>query len=790
MQPTQQQEARADGNGNIIIQIVGDGNTVVSGYPDLALTRYATPPAIESDLERLSPYSRSIPLVGRATELADLWQFLENPKPIQARVLIGGGGSGKTRLAIELCEEAIAKGWAAGLVGRDEFHRFRTQQNASTWGWNKPTLLVIDYAAGLYEELSSWLNELIQKQKAPTHPLRILLLERSASADAGWFHTVFYSGGYSAAGKQKLLNPPFPVELAPLQQVSDRRALLQSMLPNQLSADDGDFEAHLMGLEWGGDPLFLMMAALEMERTGNSNVLTLGRAELALQVAGHERERITRIARAKNVDETLVHHLAACVTLAQGVAPKALLEFANTEKSAIGRDAGSSAPLVDALRMALGKQKTIEPIRPDLIGEAYIVLAMRALEDDELSMEAVQRCYANFGNKVVESVVRCVMDFSPDEKSPLVWMEGLIQANWDNSVGLQMLDMNVPMDSVALRDIQLEIAQRRLELKGNELTPSRAGALNNVATALSKLGKREEALAAAQEAVSIRRTLAATRPDVFNPDLAMSLNNVANVLSELGKREEALAAAQEAVSIRRTLAATRPDVFNPDLAMSLNNVANRLSDLGQREEALAAAREAVKLYKTLAATRPDVFNPYLAGSLNNVASFLSALGKREEALAAAQEAVELYKTLAATRPDVFNPDLAMSLSNVALRLSDLGQREEALAAAQEAVKLYKTLAATRPDVFKPDLARSLIVLALRYEEMGNLAKACQFAHEAVSTLQASFMQRPFVHQRLMVFILQTYTRQCQAAGIPADAGLINPLIPILQQLQTKEQTHA
>ena len=103
MQPTQQQEARADGNDNIIIQIVGDGNTVVSGYPHLALTRYATPPAIDSDLERLSPYSRSIPLVGRATELADLWQFLENPKPIQARVLIGGGGSAtaiQARLAL------------------------------------------------------------------------------------------------------------------------------------------------------------------------------------------------------------------------------------------------------------------------------------------------------------------------------------------------------------------------------------------------------------------------------------------------------------------------------------------------------------------------------------------------------------------------------------------------------------------------------------------------------------------------------------------------------------------
>ncbi len=37
-------------------------------------------------------------------------------------------------------------------------------------------------------------------------------------------------------------------------------------------------------------------------------------------------------------------------------------------------------------------------------------------------------------------------------------------------------------------------------------------------------------------------------------------------LSDLGRREEALAATQEAVDIYRQLAAARPDAFLPDLA--------------------------------------------------------------------------------------------------------------------------------------------------------------------------------------------------------------------------------
>ena len=59
-------------------------------------------------------------------------------------------------------------------------------------------------------------------------------------------------------------------------------------------------------------------------------------------------------------------------------------------------------------------------------------------------------------------------------------------------------------------------------------------------------------------------------------------------LSDLGRREEALAATQEAVDIYRRLAQTRPDAFLPDLAASLNNLGGHLSKLGRREEALAA----------------------------------------------------------------------------------------------------------------------------------------------------------------------------------------------------------
>jgi hypothetical protein len=53
----------------------------------------------------------------------------------------------------------------------------------------------------------------------------------------------------------------------------------------------------------------------------------------------------------------------------------------------------------------------------------------------------------------------------------------------------------------------------------------------------------------------------------------MSLNNLSVRLGDLGRREEALAAIEEAVTVRRELAARWPDVYQQELEQSLRVVA-------------------------------------------------------------------------------------------------------------------------------------------------------------------------------------------------------------------------
>ncbi|MEI7940796.1 MAG: tetratricopeptide repeat protein, partial [Verrucomicrobiota bacterium] len=111
------------------------------------------------------------------------------------------------------------------------------------------------------------------------------------------------------------------------------------------------------------------------------------------------------------------------------------------------------------------------------------------------------------------------------------------------------------------------------------------------------------------------RQLAEARPDAFLPDLAGSLNNLANVLRALGRREEALAHAQEAVRLYRQLAEARPDAFLPDLATSLAVHGNCLAALERHSEAMQATAEAIRLLAPPFAQVPAAFAPLMRAIL-------------------------------------------------------------------------------------------------------------------------------------------------------------------------------
>jgi hypothetical protein len=68
-------------------------------------------------------------------------------------------------------------------------------------------------------------------------------------------------------------------------------------------------------------------------------------------------------------------------------------------------------------------------------------------------------------------------------------------------------------------------------------------------------------------------------------------------MSLWGRRGEAVAPTEEAVTLYREQAAANP-AYQPDLAAALDNLGVRYSAVGRRHDAIAPAEEAASLYRS------------------------------------------------------------------------------------------------------------------------------------------------------------------------------------------------
>jgi tetratricopeptide (TPR) repeat protein len=805
------QHALAEGSGNIIVQAEGDGIHINVGLPHLKLIPPRNrAPKVRTEIDLLNPYCRAFGLVGRETDLQSLWDWLHSNRPISVRTLTGRAGAGKTRAAIELVERLNQEKpgqWWAGFVQGSEMRRFASLQNLADWSWARSTLIVVDYAASLVEPLREWLRDLAQNSgRAGGKPLRLLLLEREASAGEGWLQSLLL-GGYSEAGVLELFEPLAPRRLDLLDTAQKRRTVLARMLdvaallvhcqPSQLPVlgQNTRFDKQLESSVWE-DPLYLMMAALLSLRSDLVEVLEWPRTELAMRLVDHEIKRLTEGAISPAADHLLVH-LAAFAALGNGLNHEFALEVAEQESNALKLTyPGGAGELVSRVHEVLpGPNQGLAPVVPDILAEALVIRALSQCSDVQQDA-AVLRAVNKLGRRVVPFIIRTVQDFArAGQAGPLNWLRSLIKSGQADDLGLLTeIDSAMPEHTMVLREKALEVNEllaKRLEnlLKENAneaIVTEYARLLTNLAVRLIAMGRREEALAKAEVGARIYEQLAKARPDAFLAKFAMSLNNLANILGELGRRQEALEKAQEAARIREQLAKARPDAFLPDFAMSLNNLANRLGELGRHEEALDKAQEAARIREQLAKARPDAFLPDFVMSLNNLANRLSDLGRHEEALDKAQEAARIFEQLAKARSDAFLPYLGGSLSNLALILSELGRREEALGKAQEAARIHEQLAKDRPDAFLPSLATSYGARGTILRSMERYAEATDMYAKGIRILTPLFQKTPIAFAQLVRNLTNDYLHAIQKARLQPDQRLLAPVFEVFDKLKQNQ----
>ncbi|MBY0275544.1 tetratricopeptide repeat protein, partial [Candidatus Binatia bacterium] len=670
--------------------------------------------------------------VGRGEILERLlaWSDTRSAHPADdVRLVTGAGGTGKTRLAIELVQRLRHRGVRAGFLV--ERRAGRQIDLGALLRTDAPRVVVVDYAETKPELVQELLERVLEPDATKRAPLKVLLIARGVGP--WWERLRSSSDKLGALGDEVVL-----AQLGAMSDDADARG--------RLFWEAAQVFREREQVTFGAAPdlsdpvfdrvLFIHMAALAMV----NGMSVAGRDAILDATLAHER-RFWERARADCGDLDANRRRALESVTEKAVAALALIGGASRDEAmcyverAIDHDqlVRRGAAVLDVLLDLLARQygggaagDTISAPAPDLLAEHLVARTLRAEADGggrwlhgvfpDADDPRVVAAFVLLGRAAsepgtddagaCEGGLRALVEVAPEQRAVAATLAavavsfrtahsplGSILARalrGCTSIDLaSQLEKLIPQSTVALRELKVWVGETLRHGTDGAADEARVTHLANVAVAYSQAGRREDAVAAAQEALDLHRRLAKARPDAFEPDLATSLNNLGAMLSDLGRREDALAAAQEALTIRRRLANARPDAFEPELAASLNNLGNMLSDLGGYEDALAAAQEALDVYRRLAKARPDAFEPYVATSLNNLGAMLRDLGRREEALAAAQEALTIRRRLANARPDAFEPDLAMSLNNLGTMLSDLGRREDALAAAQEALTIRR-----------------------------------------------------------------------------------------------------
>ncbi|SJZ57139.1 Glycosyltransferase involved in cell wall bisynthesis [Trichlorobacter thiogenes] len=658
--------------------------------------------------------------------------------PNAVRLITGAGGLGKTRLALELCQQRAANGWHTGFLDALLEPREMKQAWEQLHAFDMPVLAVIDYAETRQPVLLALVKAILQQPGK--HPIRILLLARDGGE---WWdnlpskdpHCEALLSGYATTGPYTLL-PLHPEEEG--RRHAYRQAL--SAFADALGVRVPEVTPELSG-EHFGRPLYLQMAALlalHGERPTTAEGLT--RALL-----NHERRYWSRLLANFIFSEPEQHaqQLLALTTLAGGFATPRDAQVYWNKSDANKLSPAEFTSLFKALVPLYPGKQGLQAVRPDLLGEALVAQTLAGSEATRLldavlsngstqgirlhtltvlarlldkypdlhetAAEALARNFAHCNQEVLTVAIETAGDFAVVAETAFARLDPLAKSQ---VAGL--LEPQLRQDSVQLavlgclvKEYLVEKARQKLDKKQNlDNHAHYARKMMNYSISLRRVGRNDQALYCAKEAYKLFKSLHSLDSERFAYSYSTSLNFYSNRLGDAGQLEAALVHANHALEIRKWLAQKESDNYKPAYAMSLNDYANHLSYSGQNETALMFARQSLEINKQLAQNNPDRYESDYAISLNTFANRLSDVGQNQDALEFMYNALEINKRLVQKTPDRYEPDYASSLNNYAVCLCSVGIYEDALNYAKQSSNIRKRLAQKNPMRFTEEMLSS------------------------------------------------------------------------------------
>ena len=563
---------------------------------------------------------------------------------ISVAVVTGAGGSGKTRMAAQLCHDLSTIGWYTGFLPSTT--EVTDEELAALAAVTTELLVVVDYAE---EARRGLIARVVRALRARESATRIVLTARGAKT---WWEE-FYE---EAEQDGTVLRNTLPLSIRGKQEVEADPRFFGRMYRRAVQRFSYDLNGVVLtdvevpeGLgDTALDVVLRAWLAVCGDNDGAQEAMPT-REELYDKVLSIEFARWHKEPKLGGISRDQLRRAAATLSLLAPSQDEDAVDDVLSRLPEWSQEHLLRSRFAELLVQSLLRDDGAEAVslRPDPVAEHLILevfgknpdLLDRVLPQDPAQVPGLDDPDAE------DSVVTRALEIGQQVRNACVTLTRA--SSLDREVALR-LARRALRERPFLWKEALDVALTQ----GGPLAPALEALIESGATL--PLGEIDDAIPVghpvlAEAALAVTRRLAASA-ERSPEQQARWANNLSIRLSDVGDRVGALEAAREAVRLRRALAEAPPAAYIPRLAASLSNLANCLSGVGERDGALVAAREAVELYRGLAEASPQAYTPDLAGSLSNLAAFLSAVGERNEALEAAREAVRLRRALAEASP--------------------------------------------------------------------------------------------------------------------------------------------
>ena len=528
------------------------------------------------------PFSaRATTFVGRDAERAQLEDFLHSGSKVLWWLITGQAGTGKSRLALELCRD-YRPNWNTGFLSRtDDFAGW------SQFRPSRPTLIVVDYVASRAADASAMVLKLSRSSQYLPCPVRVLLLERDQGS---WWHRFRREESHTEYTELIACQHDGPLQLGSLAPEALRAIAADIAHSRNKPWTDSiarTFDMRMRTLDPSGRPLFGMMAAEYSDGEATDAVVDSTLLRLVLRKEdGRRRQAMPDPAQLRKMENLIV-----LATLVGGLLPRSggfsflvHTDVASLLPDPVLADPGMYCDLVGGT----SRETMLAGLQPDILGERFLLDRIASGGGpDESTRRLVLAAWTLQSDDFCDLVIRAASDFPGDAgldtlcDVPLDSVEG--RSRWGRLVGDLVRVANRSTDERTRRlleelrqladthhaEVELQSALTRAELYlGNvflfsEEDYARAAAQFEAAIARAGAGTDTEAAAINNRGIlhhEVQDEAKAfadwsdviAKDGISNEARACSLNNRADIFARRGAHDDAIRDRSAVLALKET----------------------------------------------------------------------------------------------------------------------------------------------------------------------------------------------------------------------------------------------